>query len=56
MTDYFELLDQDRKPWLDTELIEQAFLAASTTHHPDRVHEASEAERHDAHRSRQPIR
>lgn len=45
MTDYFALLDEPRRPWLDSELLKQKFLALSATVHPDRVHNLGEAER-----------
>lgn len=40
MTDYFALLDQPRKPWLDPDELKQAFHAGSLRLHPD-------AQRHD---------
>jgi DnaJ-domain-containing protein 1 len=48
MTDYFELLEQPRRPWLDTDSLKQTFLARSAQIHPDRVHNAPEAERRAA--------
>lgn len=45
MTDYFALLNEPRRPWLDSELLKQKFLAASATVHPDRVHNLGETER-----------
>ena len=45
MTDYFTLLNEPRRPWLDSELLKQKFLALSATVHPDRVHNLGEAER-----------
>lgn len=45
MTDYFALLDEPRRPWLDSELLKQKYLALSSTVHPDRVHHLGEAER-----------
>jgi len=45
MTDFFELLSEPRRPWLDSELLKEKFLALSAQFHPDRVHNASEAER-----------
>ena len=35
MTDYFALLDQPRKPWLDPDELKQAFHAKSLSAHPD---------------------
>ncbi len=48
MTDYFKLLEQPRRPWLDAEALKQAFLALSAQAHPDRVHNAPEPERQAA--------
>jgi DnaJ-domain-containing protein 1 len=41
MTDYFALLKQQRRPWVDPELLKEQFLALSAEVHPDRVHNAS---------------
>ena len=35
MTDYFALLDQPRRPWLDQDALKQAFHQKSLTEHPD---------------------
>lgn len=48
MTDYFALLGQPRRPWLDAEALKQAFFARSSEAHPDRVHGGTEAERQSA--------
>ena len=45
MTDYFALLNEPRRPWLDAELLKQKFLTLSATVHPDRVHNLGETER-----------
>jgi curved DNA-binding protein CbpA len=45
MTDYFALLNEPRRPWLDAEVLKQKFLALSATLHPDRVHNFGETER-----------
>ena len=45
MTDYFALLNEPRRPWLDAETLKQKFLTLSATVHPDRVHHLGEAER-----------
>jgi DnaJ-domain-containing protein 1 len=45
MTDYFALFNEPRRPWLDSELLKEKFLALSATVHPDRVHNLGEAER-----------
>lgn len=45
MTDYFSLLNEPRRPWLDAESLKGKFLAASAEIHPDRVHTLGAAER-----------
>jgi curved DNA-binding protein CbpA len=45
MIDYFTLLNEPRRPWLDAEALKEKFLALSATVHPDRVHNLGEAER-----------
>jgi curved DNA-binding protein CbpA len=48
MTDYFALLKEQRRPWIDTDLLKQRFLGLSAEVHPDRVHGAGEAEKRAA--------
>ena len=48
MTDYFALLDEPRRLWLDVENLKQKFLAVSAEVHPDRVHGASDSEKKTA--------
>ncbi len=48
MTDFFALLDETRRPWLDPDLLKAKFLARSAQMHPDRVHAASARERAEA--------
>lgn len=48
MTDYFALLGQPRRPWLDAEALKQEFFTRSSEAHPDRVHGGSETERQSA--------
>ncbi len=45
MPDYFALLNQQRRPWLDIEQLRQHFLTLSATVHPDKIHGASDAEK-----------
>jgi DnaJ-domain-containing protein 1 len=45
MTDYFALLNEPRRPWLDAELLKEKFLSLSAASHPDRVHNLGETER-----------
>jgi DnaJ-domain-containing protein 1 len=45
MPDYFALLNEPRRPWLDADALKQKFLAKSATIHPDKIHAASEAEK-----------
>jgi DnaJ-domain-containing protein 1 len=46
--DYFLLLEQPRRPWLDPEQVQAKFLQLSMAVHPDRVHGAAPAERERA--------
>jgi DnaJ-domain-containing protein 1 len=48
--DYFALLDEQRRPWLEPEALKQKFLALSAQVHPDRVHQLGEVERTEADR------
>jgi DnaJ-domain-containing protein 1 len=48
MTDYFQLLQEPRRPWLDTDSLKTRFLERSSAVHPDRVHNASETEKQAA--------
>jgi curved DNA-binding protein CbpA len=45
VTDYFALLDEPLRPWLNADALKAKFLARSAEVHPDRVHSAPEAER-----------
>jgi DnaJ-domain-containing protein 1 len=45
MPDYFALLNEPRRPWLDAGALKQKFLALSATVHPDKAHNASEMEK-----------
>jgi DnaJ-domain-containing protein 1 len=49
MTDHFALLNEPRRPWLDTDALKTRFLALSAEVHPDRVHAGSAAEKEAAH-------
>jgi DnaJ-domain-containing protein 1 len=51
MTDYFALLNEPRRPWLDADLLKQKFLTLASDAHPDRVHNASEVEKVEATRN-----
>jgi DnaJ-domain-containing protein 1 len=48
MSDYFALLNEPRRPWLEHEALKQKFLALSANAHPDRVHTANEDEKRAA--------
>lgn len=48
MTDFFALLNEPRRPWLDANSLKQKFLALSATAHPDKIHSASESEKNAA--------
>lgn len=45
MTDYFALLNEPRRPWIDPGLLKAKFLSLSGELHPDRTHNASEQEK-----------
>jgi curved DNA-binding protein CbpA len=45
MTDNFALLNEPRRPWLDAEVLKVKFLALASELHPDRFHNAGEAEK-----------
>jgi curved DNA-binding protein CbpA len=45
---YFELLDQPRRPWLNPDELKTKFLSLSGSCHPDRLHDASAAEKQSA--------
>ena len=51
MTDNFALLDEPRRPWLDTDVLKKKFLTLSAAAHPDKIHSASEAEKSGAAKS-----
>jgi Fe-S protein assembly co-chaperone HscB len=48
MADYFALLDEPRRPWLDPEVLKVKFHALTATVHPDRVHRATAPEKKEA--------
>ena len=48
MPDYFALLQEPRRPWLEPDAVKQKFLALSAAIHPDRLHGASDAARETA--------
>ena len=50
-SDYFSLLNQPRRPWLDADLLKQKFLTLSANAHPDKIHSASDAEKSAAAKS-----
>jgi curved DNA-binding protein CbpA len=45
VTDYFALLDESRRPWLDADLLKQKFHSLSAGLHPDKIPSANEAEK-----------
>ena len=49
VTDLFSLFGEPRRPWLDLEALKKKFLSLSSELHPDRVHNASAAEKEAAH-------
>jgi DnaJ-domain-containing protein 1 len=48
MTDYFALLNEPRRPWLDADVLKQKFLSLSATVHPDKIHSANESDKQAA--------
>lgn len=48
MTDCFALLDLPRQPWLEPEAVQARFIALSAVRHPDKLGDASEADRQAA--------
>ena len=46
--DYFAILGEQRRPWLDPETLKQKFLALSAEAHPDRVHAGGESKKEAA--------
>ena len=48
MTDYFALLGESRRPWLDPDSLKKKFLAVSAQLHPDHAQASSEAEKRKA--------
>ena len=45
VTDYFALLQEPRRPWLDPEKLKEKFLALSAEAHPDRTHGSPDSEK-----------
>lgn len=50
MTDYFVLLNEPRRPWLEPETLKSKFLALAAEAHPDKQRGASETEKLAANR------
>jgi DnaJ-domain-containing protein 1 len=48
MSDFFALLAEPHRPWLDQDLLKKKFLNLSAEVHPDRVHSAGEVEKRSA--------
>jgi curved DNA-binding protein CbpA len=49
MLDFFEVLHEPHRPWVDEEQLKKKFLDLSSKTHPDRVHSGSGAEKESAH-------
>ncbi len=45
MSDYFALLNEPRRPWLEADPLKQKFLVLSASIHPDKIHSAGESEK-----------
>lgn len=43
MIDYFALVSEPRRPWLEPDVLKQKFLTLSASLHPDRIHSAGAA-------------
>jgi hypothetical protein len=50
MSDYFALLNEPRRPWLDADSLKIKFHTLSADVHPDRVHQSSEGDKLAANR------
>ena len=50
MIDYFTLLAEPRRPWLDPDLLKRKFLTLAADLHPDRFHNTGELEKAGANR------
>lgn len=48
--DHFALLNEPRRPWLEPETLKSKFLALAAEAHPDKQHDAGEAEKLNANR------
>jgi curved DNA-binding protein CbpA len=48
MTDYFALLEEPRRPWIEADPLKAKFLVLSANAHPDRFYASPEAERQAA--------
>jgi curved DNA-binding protein CbpA len=48
VTDYFALLNEPRRPWLEADMLKQKFFAISANLHPDKIHPANESEKNIA--------
>src|SRR5580692_4379250 len=51
MTDNFALLNEPRRPWLDTDALKQKFITLSASAHPDKIHSAGDMEKNSAAKS-----
>ncbi len=50
MTDYFALLNEPRRPWLEPEALKEKFLKLAAEAHPDKQRSTNEAEKNAANR------
>ena len=50
MTDYFVLLDEWRRPWLEAAALKSKFMALAAEAHPDKQHNAGELQKAEANR------
>src|SRR5437588_1193641 len=49
MTDYFALLNEPRRAWVDPGALKQKFLTLTAQSHPDHLQQGSEREKHERH-------
>jgi curved DNA-binding protein CbpA len=48
MTDYFALLEEPRRPWIEPDPLKAKFLTLSGKAHPDRFHSSPDSEKQEA--------
>ena len=51
MTDYFAVLEEPRRPWVEPDALKQRYLLLSAQYHPDRCHGAAPEKKAEAERA-----